>query len=162
MTQVCQRVERATEVCVICPEVPYIAPVAAVTLTDPNYGWNASAYSAQRRVGDIYTEFTLPDVLGTVVGLAPERRSHAPRDVPHGLYAYRQGGARWWVVVEAGVPVTTPVLRNAALDDVFRIERRAGVVRYFHDGRQVHASSVPSIGSAVVVACLYAADDGVD
>lgn len=156
----CAIVDYPDQTCVVCPEVPAIAAVAERTITDPLYGWNASAYSATRREGDCYVQFGLPSAIGTVVGLANARLSHDPRDVPHAFYAYRADGREYWVVSEGGVAVTAPVVR--AIDtDVFRIERRDATIRYFHNGRQVHEAPA-LLGGLVVVACLYAAGDGVE
>lgn len=149
-----------TGYCVDCPEVPAIAAVPTQTLTDPNLGWNASAYSAVAHDGDCYTQFTIPSAMGVVVGLAPRRLSDHPRDVEHAFYVYADGGREYWQVLEAGVAKTTPVVR--ALSDVFRIERRAGAVVYFVNGKQKYASTAASLGPQVVVACLYSANDGVD
>lgn len=161
MTHACTVQIIGNQSCIVCPEVPFVAAVPARTLVDNNYGWNASAISYQRHAGDCYTEFSMPDGIGTVVGLAPERRSSDPRDVPHAIYAYESAGRDWWVVSEAGVPKTTPVARVPATD-TFRIERRNGAVRYFHNNRQVYVSATPQFASLVVVACMYAAGDGVN
>ena len=147
--------------CVVCAEQPYIAPVPAQTIIDPNIGWNSSAYSAAKISGDCYTQFMLPDCIGTVVGLAPERASNDPRDIPHGFYIYEAGGRRLWSVSEGGVEKTAPVVRVAGTD-VFRIERRERTVSYFHNGKRIYVSDAPSIEPLVVVACMYSAGDGVN
>jgi hypothetical protein len=147
--------------CVDCPEVPAITAVPAVVVNDPLYGWNSGAYSQQTLDGDIYAQFNLPACVGTVVGFAPTRRSTDPVDIDYGFYCYKAAGREVWVVMERGVAKTNPVTRDPATD-VFRIERRNGVVRYFFDGRTVYVSATPSIGAQVVVACMYAAQDGVN
>lgn len=147
--------------CIDCEEVTAIAAVPTVVLTDNLYGWNASAYSTQSLAGDFYTQFNLPAVVGAVVGFAPLRRSNDPRDVDHAFYCYKNAGREVWVVQERGVAKTSPVTRDPATD-TFRIERRNGVVRYFFNGRTVYASTLPSTGGQVVVACLYSAGDGVN
>lgn len=146
--------------CVVCTGQPYVAAVPARIEVDPQLGWNASAYSRARHAGDCVTQFQMPPSIGAVVGLAPERRSNDPSDVLHGLYFYKQGGANFWLVQEAGVAITDPVA-HAVNSDVFRIERRKTGVTYFCNGRIVHRSARPAVGSLVVVACLYAAEDGV-
>lgn len=146
--------------CVVCTGQPYVAPVAPAIMVDPRLGWNASAHSATRHEGDCVTQFQMPPCIGAVVGLAPSRVSSDPADVPHGLYFYRQGGANYWLVQEAGVAKTAPAA-HAVDSDVFRIERRRGAVTYFCNRRIVYRSTRPAAGSLVVVACLYAAEDGV-
>lgn len=160
MTQTCRIVLTSNLMCVECDEQPYIAPVPEQVFVDPNLGWNASAYSYPRHAGDCYTQFMLPDCVGTVVGLAPERASNDPRDIPHGFYIYEAGGRRLWSVAERGVEKTAPVARIAG-SDVFRIERRGAVVSYFHNGKRVHVSEAPATGELVVVTCMFAANDGV-
>lgn len=148
------------EACYACPAVAAQPAVEPQTVVDPQYGWNSSAYSRTAHAGDCYVEYTAPFATGVVCGLAPERRSNHPRDIPHGFYCYKDGGRNMWAVIEAGVTKTTPAVRAAEID-VFRIERRRGGVRYFLNGAQVYASETPATTSLVVVACMYAAGDGV-
>lgn len=146
--------------CVSCPEVPYVAPVAAQTIVERIYGWNASAYSAQQLAGDCQTTFQVASSIGVVCGLAPERLSSDPRDVPHGFYCYEDSGRKLWAVSEAGATKTAPATWVPTTDE-FRIERRNGSVSYFVNGRRVYASTVQAREPLRVVACMYASDDGV-
>lgn len=149
------------ESCVVCPEIPAVPATPAQTIYSPRIGWDASAYSVRRLSGDVYTQFQLPPCVGTVVGLGQERVNSDPRNVPHGFYAYQNSGREVWVVAEHGVEKTAPVVRVQDTD-LFRIERRGSVIRYFHNNRQVYVSELPSEGTLVVVACLFASGDGVN
>lgn len=161
MTVACQYQTINGQSCVVCPEQPYIAPTPEQRIIDPRYGWNASAYSVERREGDCYTQFSMPPCMAAAVGFAASRLSSDPRDIPHAFYIYRNAGAEYWVVLEAGVPITAPVLRVPETDE-FRIERRGSTVTYFHNGKTKHVSAVPTAVPLVVVGCMYAAEDGVD
>ena len=156
----CRTVVQNGQNCVQCDEVPYVAPVAAQTIVERIYGWNASAYSEQQVTGDCQTTFQVASSIGVVCGLAPERLSSDPRDVPHGFYCYEDSGRKLWAVSEAGVSKTTPVPWAPATDE-FRIERRVGNVSYFVNNRRVYASTAPTRAPLRVVACMYASDDGV-
>lgn len=160
MTNVCTTQTINGQSCVVCTGQPYVAPVPAVTTVDPQFGWTASAYSKARHEGDCVVQFQMPGCVGAVVGLAPERKSNDPADVPHGLYFYRSAGADWWMVQERGAGQAAPVA-HLVDSDVFRIERRKGRITYFCNGRIVHRSALPAEGPLVVVGCLYAAGDGV-
>ena len=148
------------ENCVTCPAITAVAAVPTQVVYSPRIGWDASAYSAVRRSGPVYTEFQLSACVGTVVGLANARASNDPRSVPHGFYCYQNSGREFWSVAENGVEKTTPVVRVPGTD-LFRIERRGELVTYFHNNTRVYVSTLPSIGQVVVVACLYASGDGV-
>lgn len=161
MTQVCTPVVVSGQSCVQCTEQPFIAAVPSQTITDPQHGWNSSAYSSQQIAGDCYTQFTVPQSVGVVCGFAPERLSSDPRDLPFGFYCYQEGGRYLWAVVEGFVQKTTPVAWAAGSDE-FRVERRAGAVSYFVNGRYVYASLNPMQTPLRVVACMYAATDGVN
>lgn len=148
--------------CYDVPAVSAIASIPPVVHYDNQYGWNSSAISVAHRTGDVYTQFTLPaDVTGVVCGLATERKSNDPRDIPHAFYVYQQAGRQYWRVTENGVGVTDPV--EAAPDtDLFRIERRADTVSYFFNRKRIYVSTKPSVLPLRVVACMYAAGDGVN
>lgn len=149
-------------VCYDIPAVPAVPAVPSQTIVDEMFGWNASAHSAIQRTGDCYTQFTVPDgVVGVVCGLAPEHLSSDPRDVPHAFYVYQEAGRSFWRVMESGVSVTDP-LETLPDSDLFRIERRGGTVSYFFNGKRLHVSAVSSLSPLRVVACLYAAGDGVN
>jgi hypothetical protein len=136
--------------------------VPTQTIVDPQLGWNASAHSAQLLTGDVYTQFTIPaNVVGVVCGLAPRHIDSRPVNVPFAIYAYSSAGRSYWRVFEAGVAKTAPVVRVPETD-VFRIERRGQGVRYFFNGRQYYVSAATYSGALRVVACMYAAQDGVN
>lgn len=147
--------------CIDCPEVPYIAGTPTQVLTDNLYGWNSSAYSAQQLDGDLYVQFNAPSCLGLALGFASERKSDNPRDLSHMFYINKSAGRETWVVAEGASTKTAPADRDPSTD-TFRIERRNGVVRYLFNNRPVYVSAAPSYGPLVVVACMYAAGDGVN
>ena len=145
--------------CVHCPAVEAVEGVPGYIDVERLFGWNASAYSTAAYDGNCYTQFDIPSALGAVVGLAPERLSNDPRDVPFGFYIYRSAGKEWYVVTEFGQPKTAPVAHLAA--DVFRIERFNSVVAYFVNGVHIRSATLRSYGALHVVSCLYASDDTV-
>lgn len=148
------------QACLDCPEVAAVPAVPAQTIVDRQLGWNSGARSGVSIIGDCYTQFTVPaHAVGVVCGLAPARNGTDPANVPHAFYVYQDAGRELWCVVEGGIPKTAPVARG---DDLFRIERRAGVVRYFVNNRRVYVSAAPARAPLMVVACLYAAFDGID
>lgn len=147
--------------CVSCPEVPAVIAAPAQTITDPRLGWNTSARSIDVREGDFFVQFGIPPSVGVVCGFAAGHPNRDPANVEHGFYAHVYAGAEYFTVIERGVEKTSRVLRVPATD-VFRIERRASVVRYFRNNRQIYVSTAPSIGAKMIVACMYAAEDGVD
>jgi hypothetical protein len=148
--------------CVVCPEIPAAPAVPTQTIVDPQLGWNASAHSTQSLTGDVYTQFTIPaNVVGVVCGLAPRHIDSRPVNMPFAIYAYSSAGRSYWRVFEAGVAKTAPVVRVPETD-VFRIERRGQGVRYFFNGRQYYVSAATYSGALRVVACMYAAQDGVN
>lgn len=161
MTYACLPVVVGGQNCVSCPEVIAVPGVPQSIITDPQYGWNSSAYSAVQRTGDCYVQFNTPNVIGVVLGLGTERISNDPRDIPHGFYIYESSGQRLYRVVESGIPITTP---GAHVFDTttYRIERRSGVVRYFVNNTQIYTSAIPSPAPLRVIVCMYAAGDGVN
>lgn len=148
-------------ICYTCPFDPAQPAVPQQVSYDYQLGWNSSAYSVQARSDDCFTEFSVPSSVGVVCGFAPHRASNHPNDIPHGFYCYKNAGREYWVVVERGVSMTSPVVRDPGTD-VFRIERRRGEVRFFHNGKTQYVSTVPAVGTLRVVACMYSALDGVD
>lgn len=164
MTYACELVTIDGMSCVSCPEVVAVAAQPAVYATNANTGWNASALSIESRIGDVYTEFTLPLVVGAVVGFVDRRESNDPRHVPHGFYIFQGAGTHKWAVQEGGVMKTTPAARSVS--DVFRIERkREGVrhvVRYFVNNVQVYVSTRYQSLPLRVIGLLYTANDGVN
>ena len=148
-------------ICYDYPAVEEIAATSEQTITDNQYGWNSSAHSVVSHAGDLYTQFDVPACIGVVCGLAPAHKGSDPRDVDHAFYCYKSAGKEVWVVQERGVAKTAPVVRDPDTD-VFRIERRGSTVRYFFNGKTKYVSTLPRSGCQVVVACMYAAQDGVN
>lgn len=148
--------------CIVCPELPAITAVVGSTTVDRRLGWNAEARSVASHAGDCFTQFTIPaNVVGVICGFGEDTPEADPRDILHGFYIYQEAGKQLWRVVESADPKTAPVVRVPATD-LFRIEKRAGVVRYFFNNRVLYTSLVRSDNEVVVVASLYAAGDGVD
>lgn len=160
--QVCYLLEVDGETCVYCPEVPAVTAVPEVIITDYNRGWNSSAYSASDIAGDVYTQFTVPALVeGVFCGFADTRTSNNPVDIPFAFYIYQSAGRQLWSIYELGVQKTSPVVRVPETD-TFRIERRNGRVTYFFNGHVYYTSAATIFNDLVVVACMYAAGDGVD
>lgn len=146
--------------CIQCDEVIAVEGVPEQTIITILYGWTASAISGDRLAGNVYTQFDVPASVGVVVGLEIDILGQNPDFIRHGFYIYETDGNHWRAVIESGVTKTTPVVWAAS--DLFRIERRDGVVRYFVNGRQEYESLVPLTSDVIVVACLYASGDGVN
>jgi hypothetical protein len=162
MTDTCYLIETEEQTCVQCPEVLAVTGVPEVIIVDNNFGWNSSAYSGAQIAGDCYTQFTVPAaVAGVFCGLADARVDNSPSHIPFAFYIYQHAGAQLWAIWENGVQKTSPVVRVPETD-TFRIERRAGKVTYFFNGHVYYTSVDTTLADLVVVACMYAAGDGVD
>lgn len=158
MSTTCTIVDEPTQVCISCPEVPYIAPVPSQTLVDPRLGWNSSARSIAEHAGDCYVSFSAPQVVGLVIGFAPSYQPTDPASIHHGFYLFQRSGRDVYQIIERGIVQTA---RTQRFDQRFRIERTGTQVTYKVDGAVVHSSAAPSSGTIMVVACMYAAPDGV-
>lgn len=160
MAVTCTIVDEPTQVCVSCPEQPAVTAVPVQTLTDPRLGWNASARSVVELSGDCYAAFAAPQVIGVVIGFAPEYIPADPASVRHGFYLFQRSGRDVYQVIERGIVQTAYGTRNIGVDH-YRIERLGTQVQYKVNNVVVHTSAVPSSGTIMVVACMYAAPDGV-
>jgi hypothetical protein len=160
MTDACYPVVVGGQDCVQCDAITAVVGVPEQTIYTTLYGWTASAISQKRLAGDVYTEFTIPQSVGVVVGLETGRLNESPAAITHGFYCYEDTGNYYWAITESGVLKTTPAVRNTT--DLMRIERRRGIVRYFLNGHQVYESLVPMAVDVIVVCCMYASGDGVD
>ena len=156
----CETVETQTSVCIVCPAIPAVAEVPAQVITRPNWGWNASAYSAESQAGDCYTQFTLPWCMGLVIGFTINPGSLDIRSLSHAFYVHQSAGRNVYRVMEQGSGRTADARRTR--DTVFRIERKDFWVSYLVDGLLVHRSRLRQRGVIRVGACLYAHGDGVD
>lgn len=160
MTQNCYVVVTDGVSCIHCDSVAGVVGVPEQVISEPIYGWNASARSSLSQSGDCYTEFDSPYSTGVVLGLTPTRIDSNPANVQFGIYLYESAGAFWYVVTESGVQKTTPVKRNNETD-LFRIERSNGAIYYYVAGKRIYKSLLQIKDALYVVACLYASNDGV-
>jgi hypothetical protein len=144
------------------PAVAAVAPTpgtpgsAATLSTDYNLGWNSSSRSISFFNGDGYVEFYVPEsTVGAVVGLNNVDVTTSYVDIDHGFYVTR-GVAR---VYENGV-------EKAYLGFIgpgrYRVERVAGVVRYYVDGALLYTSALASTGTVFLDSSLYSGGDLVD
>lgn len=150
--------------CLICPEVPPIAPTPTTYEHVPLLGWTAGANSIKQLDGNLQVQFSLPAlVVGAVLGLRAGRQANTtPSLVEHGLYFQSKNGNDIWQVIELGVVKTAAATRAAT--DVFTIRRIGHMVQYFVQPQGgamtlVYASTLPSRGVRLVNACLYASGD---
>ena len=160
MTQNCYVVDVDGTQCIQCDAVVGVTGIPEQVISEPIYGWNASARSSISRAGDCYTEFDSPYSAGVVLGLTPVRVDSNPANVQFGVYFYESAGAFWYAVTESGVLKTTPVKRSNETD-LFRIERLNGAVSYYAAGKRIYTSLSQTKDALYVVACLYASNDGV-
>lgn len=163
MTQACVPVIVGGQNCVSCPEVIAVAGVPEQIINDPRVGWNTSAYSRALLPGPCYTQFSMPaGIYGCAVGVTTARTSNDPRRLPHAIFVLQEAGVQWWTVYEMGVE-KIPRERRFPETDLFRIERRGTQITYLHNGRRVYESTQPAAPEGLcVVACMYAAPDGVN
>lgn len=148
----------------VCYLYQYIPPVAAIPeqrFVSDLTGWNARATSEKAVPGNCFTQFDMPLVTGAVVGFNTAHIDTDPRKLPHAFYFYVENGAYYYCVYEYGVKKTAPVVRATA-DDVFRIDRKGDLIRYYVNLAIVHTSPAFSKAPFVVGACLYGNDDGVN
>lgn len=160
MTHACVPVVVNGQNCVQCPAVTAVVGSPARTVTTNVLGWDASARSVDTYAGDLYTQFSAPNVQGVVTGFGSVRRGSDPRDIPYGIYLYQSSGRSLFAVMESGVLKTTPIGRSVS--DTYRIERIGTKILYYRNGRFVYQSATQSTGALMVITCMYASSDGVD
>lgn len=151
----------ASCVCHLYPYVPAVPAVQEQILRSDLTGWNARARSDKKIAGNCFTQFDVPFVTGVAVGFNTEHVDSDPRKLPHAFYFYVENGAHYYCVYEYGAKKTVPVVRVTP-DDVFRIDRKDDLIRYYVNLNLVHTSPAFSKAPFVVGACLYGNDDGVN
>lgn len=160
MMQNCYQIVVDGAACVHCDEVVGVPGVAEQRYEDPIFGWNASARSVASQANDCYVEFDQPFVIGAALGFAEQHVDSNPAQLQHAFYFFESAGANWWAVLENGALQTAQTKRSDASES-FRIERIGARVRYYVNGKCVHDSSAAHTRPLIVVACLYASNDGV-
>jgi hypothetical protein len=138
------------------PAVPAVAPIAPTPPVDLSLAWNAGAYSIDRLDGDLKTEFQIPGGAGVFVGFVHSSDDVSYRRLTHSLYfhgglvnVFESGSLVW------GVTGFVPA-------DVWKIERIAGVVKYYKNAGLLYTSLIASSGSLVVGSSLYAGGDRIN
>jgi hypothetical protein len=141
------------------PGVPLVAgvPGTAASLSyDYNLGWNSSSRSISFFKGDGYVEFDVPEsTVGAVVGLNDLDVAASYVDIVYGFFVAR-GIAR---VYERGIERFYVGFVGSGR---YRIERVAGVVRYYAAGALVYTSAVGSSTPMFLDSSLYSGGDLVD
>lgn len=160
MTQNCYPVTVNGNTCVQCDEVFGVVGVPTQTMIEPVYGWNASARSAATQAGDCYVEFDVPYSTGVIIGFASEYVDANPIQVQHGFYCFESSGSHWYAVIESGALLTQPEKRENK-QQLFRIERVNKYIRYYVDNVLVHSQPFEQSRIVMVLACMYASNDGV-
>lgn len=128
----------------------------ATVVEEFGLGWNAGARSIADIVGNGAATFKVPHAVGVVVGFNDVDEDAGYLNIDHGIYFRRQT----FQVIEGGV--TKGAESIFAADDVFKIERIGGRVRYYQNEALVHTSDVPSYGAAFLDVSLYSGGDLVD
>lgn len=149
ITQVCQ-----DEVVIhhVAPQ-PYVAAVPAQTIYDYNLGWNAGARSVQILGGDGFVSAQFPGgAVGAFMGMS-NHLTYSYVDLSHAWYV-SHGHAR---VYENGVMVHDYGLLDGG--DRLRIDRLAGVVRYYVGDTVEYTSAVPNNAVVFMNVVLYAGYD---
>lgn len=137
------------------PGVPGIPATPAQWLTNHKLGWNAGAHSVTRHPADCYVSFKVPASSAVIIGFNHLSGGVNFNEIAHGFYCgtfarvYESGAAKGEVF-------------SFARTDTFIIERVNGVVTYYKNGARLYQSLVPSVGSAIVDASMYAGGDRID
>lgn len=131
------------------------APAKLVVSLEP--GWNASASSRQRLVGDFVFSFEVCAYpVGVVIGVAPANQDSRFDTAEHALYLR---GSQISVIERGEVVAVCPL--SPSDRPRFSISRVGQVVVYSTDGWS-YVSLQPSIGEKVGDALLYSAGDYID
>ena len=148
--------------CLVCPEVDAKPAVPGYYVSRPVVGWSAGANTVKQLDGDVHAVFSLPGgTAGAAIGFKTSRtRQVVPDLVLFGFYFQSVGGADVVQVIESGVMKTSPVLRAGT--DTFEVRRIIGNVEYLITKTLVYTSTLKSVGSIVLNACLYASGDEIN
>lgn len=145
------------------PPQPYIAPIAGVAPTaatvsyDYNLGWNSGARSQGFFAGDGYTSFKVsPSLVGAVAGL---NYTDPDADYINIDYAFYLSG-RIARIMESGAEKM--YIGPYAEADVFKIDRRKGVVRYYINDVLQYTSATTSTGITFLDVSMYSGGDYLD
>lgn len=148
-------------VCQSYPEIPFIAPVPPRVVTTPIRAWNAGANSIAELDGDLRLAFTMPRVIGVVLGITSDRGAVIDNArCSHAIYFFQTaGGAPRYRLREFGTSVSPEAAY--APDDEFEIRRVGGAVQFLRNGVRLRRSPVPSAGMVSVGSALFATGDTV-
>ena len=118
-------------------------------------GWDAGARTLAALSGDGALTFSVGQATGVVCGLNGADEQAHYREIEHAFYIEPRG----YRILESGVEKTAKASRPSGA--IFRIERVAGVVRYFVDDVAVYTSQTPSGGPVFGDCSLYANGDSI-
>ena len=118
-------------------------------------GWDAGARTLAALSGDGALTFSVGQATGVVCGLNGADEQAHYREIEHAFYIEPRG----YRILESGVEKTAKASRPSGA--IFRIERVAGVVRYFVDDVPVYTSQTPSGGPVFGDCSLYANGDSI-
>jgi hypothetical protein len=136
---------------------PGVAPtpgIAPVTSVDLHLGWNADAVSVAPLSGDGDYRFKLSTSnVGVVVGLNSTNADTGYTEIDFGIYGYHG----FYEVYENGVSKYGPFAYVGT--DEFKIERVAGVVKYYLNGTLKYTSATVSGGVVFLDCSMYSGGD---
>ncbi|HET6631523.1 MAG TPA: hypothetical protein VFG73_02290 [Rhodanobacteraceae bacterium] len=154
--------------CVDCAHQPFKPPTPGHLDHNVVLGWTSGANSITELDGNLHATWTLPAVVGVVIGLRPVAGGRAqpinPALVTHGWYHYSQAGVCRAQPMERGQRVGSALTYapdDAGGGDVLEVRRVGTRVSYLFNGAEHHASTVPSTGAQFLNACLYSSGDSI-
>lgn len=139
-----------------------LAAVPAEDIVDRHEGWNAGANSVDRLDGNVRTAFQVDIAAAGAVGFAYERADVGRFDtLTHAFYFDTDPveGFRRVACMELGRLMSVPMPYVRA--DEFELKRVDGCVAFSINGERVYDSPNLSIGTVLVGAALYRAQDRV-
>lgn len=153
--------------CITTPGSPAIPgnPGSVTYLLD--MAWDAGANSIQEISGDLFLQFTVPEIIGGVIGFRTGRDLVA--NIPSYLHAFffqADGPVQLFSIYEAGVQVVSPTARSLiTVDedgnpcDAFEIQRNGSSIVYIYNGVVYYHSAALSLAPFITSSCLYGSGD---
>ena len=139
-----------------CDPVPPTPPTEEQIIYDYNLGWNAGGLSVES-LYEGYYEFKVPrTAVGAIVGLT---RSSVVKGYYDMEFSFHCQDGKYRIL--EGTTARTG-FADYAVDDVFKIERYAGVVKYYRNDVEVYESNAdpgPVEDDFRLKASLYSAND---
>lgn len=148
-----------TTTCIEIPGTPAVPYTPARVDVDANLGWNAGARSIAQYSGPCRLQFTMPQVVGAVCGLATRHRGTDPAGIDFAFQFETSALGAVFRAIEAGRAVSEWATYTPGTT-VFRIDRH-------RDGQMIAQAGAVTVAVAaarvldplITVGCLFAASD---